>query len=182
MKVFGFALPKAVVAVVSTMLGVGVVTTGVIATVPQARIGLQGTLSIVRRIPAIGPAAGLTYRVEGPSMEPAYTSGDNITLLPLVDGQPKPRDVVAFQYAPDIIYLKRVVAAGPATVTWTASGVKVDDQSACSTYLHGGSAVTGSKTLGAGQYFVVGDNLPYSADSRSFGPIARASIVGYLPG
>lgn len=117
MKVFGFALPKAVGVVLSSVLGVGVITTGVIATVPQARIALQGSAPIVRFVPAIGPAAGLTYRVEGPSMEPTYTSGEHLTMLSLAAGRPKPCDVVAFQYAPDVIYLKRVVAVGPATVT-----------------------------------------------------------------
>lgn len=33
-------------------------------------------------------------------------------------------------------------------------------------------------TLGADEYFVSGDNRPYSSDSRSWGPINRTAIVG----
>lgn len=79
MKVFGIALPKAASAVLSTIVGVGVLTTGAVALVPQARIALQGPVSTVRRIPALGSAASRTYQVEGPSMAPTYPTGDYLT-------------------------------------------------------------------------------------------------------
>ena len=35
--------------------------------------------------------------------------------------------------------------------------------------------------LGAGEYVVLGDNRPYSADSRSYGPVARNHIKKRVP-
>ena len=36
----------------------------------------------------------------------------------------------------------------------------------------------GPIVLGAGEYFVSGDNRPYSSDSRAWGPIKKSHIVG----
>jgi hypothetical protein len=35
--------------------------------------------------------------------------------------------------------------------------------------------------LGEGQYFVLGDNRPYSADSRMYGPVDRKQIKRRVP-
>lgn len=186
MKASGIAIPKVVGIVLAVMLGVAAVTTGLVAAIPQARLALQDVAPVVRHVPAIGPATGQTYRVEGPSMAPTYTSGEYVTLLPLTAGRPQLCDVVAFHPSPNIVYLKRVVAIGPATAMWTANSVEVNGAPACPAYLRSGSVASGSQSntlqVPAGMYFVVGDNLLNSADSRVFGPIAGGSIVGYLPG
>ncbi len=185
MKVLGLALalPKAVGIALSTVLGIVVVGTGVVAAIPQAR---NAFAPVARYVPAIGPAAGQTYRIEGSSMEPTYHSGDYVTLLPLTTGRPQLCDAVAYHATPDSVYVKRVVAIGPAKVAWTQSSVEVDGQPACQGYLHGGdSGQPGQPTIifvPSGMYFVVGDNLLDSADSRFSGPITRDSMVGYLPG
>ncbi len=184
MKVLGLALPKAVGIALSTVLGIVAVGTGVVAVIPQARIAFA---PVARYVPAIGPAAGQTYRIEGPSMEPTYHSGDYVTLLPLTSDRPKLCDAVAYRAIPDSIFVKRVVAIGPATVIWTQGSVDVKGQSgpACPAYVHGGDAGALGKPqsiqIGSGDYFVVGDNLLDSLDSRMQGPITRQDIVGYLP-
>jgi signal peptidase I len=184
-KVLGFALPKAVGIALSSVLGAVVVATGVVAAVPQARVALA---PIARHVPAIGPAAGQTYRIEGPSMEPAYHSGDYVTLLPLTAGRPQVCDAVAYRATPDSVYVKRVVAIGPATVLWTQGSVEVKGQTGpvCPAYVHGGDTGAAgqpqSVPVPPGYYFVVGDNLLDSTDSRQMGSITHDSIVGYLPG
>jgi signal peptidase I len=47
----------------------------------------------------------------------------------------------------------------------------------------GGNPIWGiAVTLGPGEYFLLEDNRPNSFDSRSFGPIPRANIVGKVVG
>jgi signal peptidase I len=41
-----------------------------------------------------------------------------------------------------------------------------------------GSTPIPSTTLGASQYYVLGDNRSAACDSRVFGPIAKSSILG----
>lgn len=185
MNVLGLAVPKAVVAIVSVVLGTVVVGVGAIATVPQVRTALP---PIAHYVPAVGPASDLTYRVEGPSMAPEFSSGQYITVFPLSTDRPQRCDVVLYHppTAPNLLYLKRVVATEGQTVTFTMGSVEVNDHAVCPGVLHGSSnsqpaGNSQAVTVPPNMYFVVGDNLLNSADSRVSGSIPRSSIVGYLP-
>ena len=58
----------------------------------------------------------------------------------------------------------------------TGKGGTLDE----SAYLPPGRTTFGDidVTLGSSDYYVMGDNRPFSLDSRSFGPVARHDIVG----
>ncbi|HEX9038806.1 MAG TPA: signal peptidase I [Ktedonobacterales bacterium] len=186
MRLLWFTVPKAIGVIVYSVFGALVVVTGSVTLVPQVRVALQDSLPIMRHVPAYGPAGALTYRVEGPSMLPTYQSEEYVTLLPLTAGRPQVCDVVAFRTPSGGVWLKRVVALGPATLEWTQGIITVNGASACPAHVHGGNSGAPGKldtfSLPAGMYFVVGDNLLDSEDSRVVGPIARDTITGYLPG
>jgi signal peptidase I len=186
MKVLGLAVPKAIVSIVLAILATAVVGVGLVAAVPQVRVILY---PLARYVPAVGPARGLTVRVDGPSMAPEFPSGQYVTVLPLTSDRPQRCDVVIYHppAAPDQLYLKRVAATGGDTVTFTLGSVEVNGNAACPRVLHGASGPQFANnpqtvTISTNVYFVVGDNLLSSLDSRFSGAIPRSSIVGYLPG
>ena len=93
--------------------------------------------------------------VVGPSMQP--TLANHSIHLTIPDHEPEIGDIVTFRHG-GVLLIKRIVA-GP--------GDTVD---------HWGDTLC----LGHGQYYVVGDNRSNSRDSRSFGPIDSADIIGRL--
>lgn len=93
--------------------------------------------------------------VVGPSMQP--TLADHSVHLTVPDPDPEIGDIVTFRHG-SVLLVKRVVA-GPGDV--------VD---------HLGDHIV----LNDSQYYVVGDNINNSRDSRSFGPIDADDITGKL--
>jgi len=132
------------------------------------------------------------YRVSGPSMQPGVRS-DEIVLVNLLAyhfGSPQRGDVVVFHppFTTDqhLQLIKRVIAIPGDTVTITATAIYVNGKKLSEPYLtplpsDGVETVTGIVSdlkLGKDQYWVMGDNRRDSLDSRSFGTISGASIVG----
>jgi signal peptidase I len=101
-----------------------------------------------------------SYTVDGHSMDPTLHDGQHlwVDLLSYRKTTPQMGDVVIVQYAGSrtVRFVKRV------------KGVPGD------TVLVQGEAVT----LAADQYYVVGDNLDHSTDSRVYGPILKSQILG----
>ena len=186
------SLPKPLATALVILFGAVIIAIVLLATVPPLRSALPYLSQHVR---GIGPAAGLTLRVDGPGMEPEFKPGQIVTLLPLSNDRPKQCDVVAYHpsFAPDKTYFHRVVAVGgdklSMILTSISSGilVNVNGKDPCPSVLHGKTIPQSSNPpstviLTSKQVFVVGDNLQGSIDSRAFGPILRSNIVGYLPG
>lgn len=115
-------------------------------------------------------------RVEGISMEPAYTHGDFawVNRLSYVAGHPRRGDVVLFRHPETgALYMKRVVAV---------SGDVID-------VVRAELVTTGTRSHEADivqlkdeQYFVLGDNREHSTDSRDFGILNQYDIVGKVQG
>ncbi len=100
------------------------------------------------------------FKVAGQSMEPTFDDGQ---LIPVALGSywfspPRSGDVVVVQDAQQgkTRFTKRI--AGVPGDTVTVRGLPVQ--------------------LAADQFYVVGDNLPHSTDSRIFGPVDRSRIMG----
>lgn len=124
--------------------------------------------------------------------------------LPLFRGyQPvRPGDIVVFDSndASNKRYIKRVIAAGPPAdprnavsaqgtapetpaveVRFERGSVFVDNRRVEERYLAPEDLVSRDRdraALGAGEFYVLGDNRGESKDSRNFGPIAEGQIVG----
>lgn len=125
------------------------------------------------------------FRVEGTSMFPALEDGEFLIVnkLAYVAAEPSRGDVVVFRSPakPDEDLVKRVVGLPSETVEFRGGGVYVDGRRLAEDgyFLgvtgHGRSRIIVVPELG---YLVLGDNRGQSLDSRSFGVIRRASIVG----
>jgi signal peptidase I len=135
------------------------------------------------------------HQVNGQSMVPTFESGEYV----LTDkisyrlGNPKRGDVVVF-HAPEAAncpkgtgcdFIKRVLAVPGDTVEVKNDSVIVNGVPLVEPYIPEeyetlpGAFTRGRViTLGPDEYFVSGDNRPYSSDSRAWGPITKSDIVG----
>jgi signal peptidase I len=135
------------------------------------------------------------HQVNGQSMVPNFQNGDYV-LSDKVSyrvGNPKRGDVIVF-HAPAAAdcptgtgcdFIKRVIGLPGETITVHDNHIWVNDRQVVEPYipadfqtLPGNATRDKSITLEPNQFFVCGDNRPYSSDSRSWGPITRDEIVG----
>jgi signal peptidase I len=125
------------------------------------------------------------YQVDGPSMTPTLLNSQYI-LVNKADyylHAPQRGDVIVFRYPrdPSRDFVKRVIGVPGDTVKITASGVvSVDGVQLSEPYTNDLLNYYGAEswTLTAGQYFVLGDNRGDSSDSRDWGPVPQADIIG----
>jgi len=135
------------------------------------------------------------HQVNGQSMEPTFQDGDYVLTdkISYKLGNPERGDVVVFRAPPGANcpvgtgcdFIKRIIALPgemveinndqffinslPLDEDYLSEGVKTDS---------GQFTNDGVVQLGSNEYFVVGDNRPYSSDSRVWGPIDKSMIVG----
>lgn len=135
------------------------------------------------------------HQVNGQSMVPNFQSGEYV-LSDKVSyrfGDPKRGDIIVF-HAPEAAgcpkgtgcdFIKRMIALPGETVevrdnAYWVNGQKLDEPYIPADFLilPGNFTKNGPVTMGPDEYFVSGDNRPYSSDSRAWGPISKADIVG----
>jgi len=128
------------------------------------------------------------FVVEGESMHPTFETGDYLIVDQLTYRfqEPERGDVVIFKYPNDtsVFYIKRLIGLpgetvhidkGETSITKTDGTVIRLDES----YVIAEDATyTLDRTLGPGQYFVMGDNRPKSSDSRAWGALPKEDIMG----
>jgi len=122
-------------------------------------------------------------RVRLNSMEPALSDGDWILFEKLVmsRGGPGRFDIVVFKAPedPDTVYIKRVVGLPNEIVEARGGALWVDgDPQALPVGVDWGKESFGPETVRAAHYFVVGDHLAASEDSRTWGAVPRDYILG----
>jgi signal peptidase I len=131
------------------------------------------------------------FYVKGASMEPNFFDHEYLIIDELSYRFSKPTrgEIVVFRYPndPSEFFIKRIIALPGETVEVSDSQVTIYndlhpngmilDESA---YLPKDTITPGRKktTLGLDEYFVLGDNRDASLDSRTFGPIKSAAIIG----
>lgn len=139
----------------------------------------------VRFLPA--RAVGLQlFHAQGSAMEPGVPEGQRVLVSAWAywHDQPRVGDIVAFAYPrnPEIADLKRVVAVGGSTVEISKGALYVDGVRQSEPYLHPSDAAIDISMrpvqVPPNSYFVMADNRDQSEDSRHYGPIARADIIG----
>ncbi|HOF50154.1 MAG TPA: signal peptidase I [Candidatus Colwellbacteria bacterium] len=128
------------------------------------------------------------FLVQGASMEPNFDDGDFL----LVDEisyrfkEPERGDVIVF-HAPTEekqYYIKRIIGLPGETIVVEDGEVFINGVELEEEYLPQGMSTRTLQqnefTLGANQFFVLGDNRIMSFDSRNWGPLDREEIVGVV--
>lgn len=136
------------------------------------------------------------HQVSGQSMEPNFHTGEYVLTdkVSYQTGTPRRGDIVVF-HAPaaancaegtNCDFIKRVIGLPGETLSVQDGAIIVNGAKLPEPYLPAGlQTPTGPFTeggrefvLGPDEYFLVGDNRPFSSDSRAWGPVPRKNIVG----
>ncbi len=124
------------------------------------------------------------FRVQGPSMHPNLASSELVLVskLSYIRSVPSRGDVVVFRKPggdkEDLV--KRIIGLPNETIEIRAgrifaNGLELDESAYIS---RAGNSVAEPVRIPAGSYFVLGDNRSVSEDSRRFGPVPLAAVVG----
>ena len=122
--------------------------------------------------------------VLGPSMQPTFHQDQRILLWPHALGEPGHSDIVVFwpPFPSHDELIKRVIGLPGDHVSMSGGRVSVNGHTLDEPYVHGAFTNCAGQycdvTLGAGEYYVLGDNRPNSSDSRFWGPIRGDHISG----
>ncbi len=114
------------------------------------------------------------------SMVPTLLQNDRV-LVSKLDyrfAAPQRGDIIVFTPPipdPSIPYVKRVIGVGGDVIDLRNGNVFVNGQQ---TTLPQAPQIVYPFTVPQGQIFVMGDNRTFSSDSRTFGPVPVASIIG----
>ncbi|OLE33641.1 MAG: signal peptidase I [Ktedonobacter sp. 13_1_20CM_3_54_15] len=124
-----------------------------------------------------------SYRVSGPSMLPGLQTDDYVLVnkIAYLFHAPERGDVIVFHYPLDTSedFIKRVIGLPGDTVTLDNKTVQVDGVVLHEPYISEAYNPSG-KTIKVpmDEYFVLGDNRPLSDDSRDWGFVPKADLVG----
>ncbi|MFD2670626.1 signal peptidase I [Marinicrinis sediminis] len=132
------------------------------------------------------------YQVEGQSMEPNFYDGERIIVNKIIYDfrEPKRGEVIVLHSPDGRDFIKRIIALPGETIEVKGDDVLINGEKLEEPYLE--EAVRREieqgrqynysndplKTVPEDQYFVMGDNRPYSKDSREIGFIPADDIVG----
>lgn len=122
------------------------------------------------------------FIVDGASMDPTFSNGEYL----IVDEftyhfkSPERGSVLIFKFPKDTskYFIKRVIGLPGETVTIKEGRLFIDGKEFEEPYVKFTKNDNLSYTLGQGEYFVMGDNRTASADSRLWGPVPEADIIG----
>ena len=131
---------------------------------------------------------GQRTKVDGHSMEPTLSDGDNLIVdkLSYRFRDPERYDIIVFpyQHAENTYYIKRIIGLPGETVQvidgyMYINGKKLDEHYGAEVMEDPGIAAEPIK-LGDDEYFVPGDNRNHSSDSRvaSVGVLTRDMLIG----
>jgi signal peptidase I len=122
------------------------------------------------------------FRVEGDSMQPTMHPNEYVLIdkVSYMLGEPQRGDIVVFHYpfGTERDFIKRVIGLPGEAVTVAGGQVTVNGQALDEPYIAAAPHYQGTWTLGADEYFVMGDNRNNSSDSHSWGPLKREFLIG----
>ena len=131
------------------------------------------------------------FQVSGESMYPTYKNREYVltNLIGLRFGPPIRGDVIVFKAPvdPDKDFIKRIIGEPGDSILVKdgfvyVNGVKLDESAylASDVRTYGGKFMQDGKSIPvpADQYLVMGDNRPYSSDSREWGFLKKSEVIG----
>lgn len=116
-------------------------------------------------------------RVVGPSMNPTLTSGDIMILNKVAKIDRFDIVVIKSDKTPDVL-IKRVIGLPGETIEITDGDIYINGKLLKENYGKGNTSDISRIKIPKGEYFVLGDNRPISADSRLFGTFTKKEIRG----
>jgi signal peptidase I len=130
------------------------------------------------------------FIVRGASMQPTFESGEYLIVdqLSYRFHPPQRGDVIIMRYPkdPSVFFIKRVIGLPNETVGLAGPKVTIERPGASAITLSEPYVASGrleneyaTYTLGPTDYFVMGDNRIESSDSRAWGLLPRADIIGH---
>lgn len=131
----------------------------------------------------------MTVEITGVSMSPTLANGDRYILFrcPYLWRAPRQGEIVVIRDPEDHgLSIKRIVALPNDVIEIRHDGVYVNRAKLHEPYLASFASFATCATplqpvrLGSNEYYVLGDNRGCSADSRSYGPVSRKDILGFI--
>lgn len=130
------------------------------------------------------------HKIKGASMDKSFFNGEYLLTDKLTYrfGEPKRGDVIVFK-APRTDgeeYIKRIIGLPGEVIALKDGKVYIDGKKLIESYIETTIYTSGGSYLKEGfnmqvpqgKYFVMGDNRPYSSDSRVWGFITKKDITG----
>lgn len=129
------------------------------------------------------------FVVRGASMHPTFENGEYLIVdqLSYRFHPPERGDVIVMRYPkdPSVFFIKRIIGLPNETVELAGSRITIDTVGEPAVVLDEPYVAEGrfgseyaTYTLGAGDYFVLGDNRLESSDSRAWGLLPKKDIMG----
>lgn len=126
----------------------------------------------------------LPIRLSGISMQPTYDDGmfDFANRAAFWFREPARGDVVAIRMAgPHVVYVKRIVGLPGERVEIAAGVVTIDGEPLVEpSVVRRAPWTMPPVTVGADEYFVIGDNRSMAIENHDFGRVKRDRIIGKL--
>ena len=139
-------------------------------------------LGVAVALAAAARAAVPIYSIPSRSMAPTLEPGDQIVVTRYIRSMPERGDVIVFRSVSgsDELIVKRIIGVPGDLVDSRLGRVRVGGHTLPEPYVLR-TAATGAiepQVIPAESYFVLGDNRDDSLDSRTWGVVPRANVVG----
>ena len=139
-------------------------------------------LALAIGLAVVARAAVHIYSIPSRSMAPTLEPGDQIVVTRYVRSRPERGDVIVFRSPAggEELLVKRVVALPGDLIDSRLGRVRIGGHTLPEPYVlrEAASGAIESQIIPADSYYVLGDNRDDSADSRSWGAVPAAYVVG----